>query len=293
MGRLLAELADSGARRSKSARRIAAYVLAQPQEVVNLSIGALASRVGVSEPTVGRFCTGLGLKGFPDFKLTLAAELARRDVHVAGDIGAGDSCAEVIAKVFDAAHASLQATLGGLDPGVVEAVVARLRGAHSIVIVGQGASASVAQDAQHKMLRFDVPVLAHADNLTQRMAAAGLGAADCLLCISFTGRTRPVLEVAALAAAGGATVIGLTDPASPLAAASQLVLPVASSEDTDIYIPMSSRLAQLAVIDVLTTRLAMAQGGDYPAQFRRIKESQLSTRTRKRGRASGGPQAGG
>ncbi len=282
MGRLLAELADSGARRSKSARRIADYVLAQPAEVVSLSIGELARRVGVSEPTVGRFCTGLGLKGFPDFKLNLAAELARQDFHVAGDIVPGDSCADVITKVFDAAHASLQSTRGGLDPGVVEAVVARLRAARSIVIVGQGASASVALDAQHKMLRFDIPVLAHPDNLTQRMAAAGLGADDCLLCISYTGRTRPVIDIARIADATGATVIGLTAPSSPLAGVARFVLPVASGEDTDLYIPMSSRLAQLAVIDVLTTRLAMAQGEDYPAQFRRIKESQLSTRVGKR-----------
>ncbi|NND68222.1 MAG: SIS domain-containing protein [Halioglobus sp.] len=292
MGRLLAELADSGARRSKSARRIASYVLAQPAEVVNLSIGALASEVGVSEPTVGRFCTGLGLKGFPDFKLTLAAELARQDFHVAGDIDAGDSCADVMTKVFDAAHASLQATLGGLDPGAVEAVAEQLRAARSILIVGQGASASVAQDAQHKMLRFNVPVLAPADNLTQRMTAAGMGANDCLLCISYTGRTRPVIEIAELATSAGATVIGLTAPASPLAEAAQFVLPVASGEDTDIYIPMSSRLAQLAVIDVLTTRLAMAQGQDYPAQFRRIKQSQLSTRTSKTGGVTGGTQPG-
>ena len=74
---LLASLKDSSARRSKSASKLAACVLDDPEAVLGMSTAALAARVGVSEPTVNRFCTGLGLKGFPDFKLQLAAELAR------------------------------------------------------------------------------------------------------------------------------------------------------------------------------------------------------------------------
>ena len=98
MGQLLTNLADSGARRSKTAHKIASYVVNNPAAVINMSIAALAARIGCSEPTVNRFCTGLGLKGFPDFKLHLAQELARREFHVAQDIDAQDSCSGVVAN---------------------------------------------------------------------------------------------------------------------------------------------------------------------------------------------------
>lgn len=285
MRSLLTDLGDSSVPRSKSARKIAAFVLRAPETVVDMPIASLAAKTGVSEPTVARFCTGLGLKGFPDFKLTLAAELARGEFRVAQDINIDDSCAAVIGKVFESAHASLQATLLGLDAGIVEQVVNSLSKARSILICGQGASSSVALDAQHKMLRFEVPVIVHPDNLNQRMSAAGLGAQDCLLCISYTGRTIPVIEIARMARTSGARVIGLTAEGSPLARECDAVLPVASSENTDVYIPMSSRLAQLAVIDVITTRLAMRQGKDFPQRIKAIKQSQLATKLGKeRGR---------
>jgi RpiR family carbohydrate utilization transcriptional regulator len=283
MGQLLTELADSGAKRSKAAHKIASYVVSNPAAVINMPIAAVAAEIGCSEPTVNRFCTGLGLKGFPDFKLRLAQELARREFHVAQDIDAQDSCSGVVAKVFESAHASLQTTLEGLDPAAIDAVVARLHDARTIVICGQGASSSVAQDAQHKMSRFEVPVLAHQDNLMQRMSAAGLSERDCLLCISYTGRTIPLIEIAELGRESGASLIGITAPASPLAQLCDLVLPVVSTEDTDLYIPMTSRIAQLAVIDVITTRLAMVQDENYPQRFRHIKQSQLTTRLNRRG----------
>ena len=232
----------------------------------------------MSEPTVNRFCTGLGLKGFPDFKLRLAAELARREYHIAQDISAEDSCAGMMSKVFDAAHACLYDTLAGLDANLVDRAVHVLSGVRSITLCGQGASSPVALDAQHKLMRFGIPVIAHSDNLNQRMAAAALTDRDCLVCISYTGRTLPVVEIAALGRDAGATVIGITAAASPLAQNCDLVLPVDTREDTDLYTPMTSRIGQLAVVDVITTRMAFFQGEDFPEHLGRIKQSLQATR---------------
>lgn len=278
MGQLLSELRNTEAKRSKSAKRIAEYVLTDPAVVIDMSIASLAGKVGVSEPTINRFCTGLGLKGFPDFKLQLAGELARREFHVAQNIDPDDSCASVMAKIFESAHASLHTTLQNLDAGAIEQAAATLQQARSITICGQGASSSVALDAQHKLLRFDIPVIAHLDNLNQRMAATGLRDDDCLICISYTGRTIPIIEIAKMGRGAGATVIGITAAGSKLAAQCDLVLPVESGEDTEIYTPMTSRIAQLTVIDVLSTRLAMLQPDTFPEDMKRMKQSVQKTR---------------
>jgi RpiR family carbohydrate utilization transcriptional regulator len=275
---LLADLGNSEAKRSKSARKIAAHVLSDPQAVVSMSIATLATQVGVSEPTVNRFCTGLGLKGFPDFKLSLAGELARRQPGITRDISADDSSSHVIAKIFESTHACMNSVQDSLDDRIVEEVVTALDSARSIVLCGLGASASVAMDAQHKLLRFGTPVIAHTDVINQRMTTASLTGTDCLICISYTGRTKAMVEVAQLGLASGATIIGITTPGSPLARHCELILPVSSEEDTELYTPMTSRIAQLVLVDVLATRLAIKKGPEFSTHLRQVKESLNHTR---------------
>ena len=276
---LLTDLADPRAKRSKSAHKLASCVVADPDAIVSMSTAALAALAGVSEPTVNRFCTGLGYKGFPDFKLALAGELARRQPRIAEDIEQTDSTGVVVAKVFESTHASLTNAQQHLELEALHQAVDLLAGARSISLCGLGASASVALDAQHKLLRFQIPVMAHTDIINQRMAATGLGQGDCLICISYTGRTSAIVELAQLAARSGADVLGITAPDSPLALACDLVLGVDSGEDTDIYTPMTSRIAQLVIIDVLATSLALRQGEDFAEHLQAVKRNLGSTRS--------------
>ncbi len=275
---LLTNLADNSIKRSKSAQKIASYVLRDPQSVTGMPIAALAAAVGVSEPTVNRFCTGLGCRGFPDFKVQLAGELAARRPRVARNVDPEDSTAVIAHKIFDATHASLQAAEAGLDAASIDRAVALLDEARSITLCGAGASASVALDAQHKLLRFGIPVSAHSDELNQRVAATSLREGDCLVCISYTGRTRALLEVAQLATDAGASVMGITSPDAPLAEHCDLVLPVQTDEDTELYTPMSSRIAQLAIVDIVTTRLAVGRGEAFANHLRNVKQSLSPTR---------------
>lgn len=275
---LLANLRDSTAQRSRSAHKLAACVLDDPEAILGMSTSALAQRAGVSEPTVNRFCTGLGLKGFPDFKLQLAAELARQQPRVAPNVEAGDSSSQVIAKLFEAARASLDRVQAGLDDGAVESAVQRLAGARSISLCGLGASASVAIDAQHKLMRFGIPATAYTDIINQRVLTSNLGPEDCVICISYTGRTRAMRELAALAQTSGATVIGITAPSSPVAEHCDTVLAVEEGEDTELFTPMTSRLAQLVVIDVLCTRWALLKGPEYRDHLQSMKQVLSETR---------------
>ena len=136
----------------------------------------------------------------------------------------------------------------------------------------------MALDAQHKLMRFGVPATAYTDVINQRVLTTNIHSGDCLLCISWTGRTRAMAELAELAAAAGAAVIGITAPGSPVAAHCSPVLAVEGGEDTELFTPMTSRLAQLVVIDVLATRWALLRGGDYQAHLARMKQVLADTR---------------
>jgi RpiR family carbohydrate utilization transcriptional regulator len=276
---ILVELRNSRTRRSKSAQKLATCVLSDPAAILGMSAAAVATRVGVSEPTVGRFCKSMGLKGFPDFKLQLAAELARQPPRVAQDIEAEDSVSQVIAKIFDSTRASLDAAQASLDKHMVEQATTALDQARKIVLFGLGASAPVAMDAEHKLLRFSTPVVAVTDAINQRMISASLGPGDCVVCISYSGRTILMEQAAALARDNGATIIGITTPLTPVADQCDLVLGVESGEDTEQYTPMTSRVAQLVVIDVLITRLALRKGPEFSVHLKRIKQALASTRS--------------
>ncbi len=275
---ILTDLADPRRKRSKSAHKIAACVLVDPEAILSTTTASLAAMAGVSEPTVNRFCTGLGYKGFPDFKLSLAAELARKQPRITRDIDPDDSAGKVAAKIFESTHASLSNTQDHLDLGALQDVVAAMGKARSVAFCGLGASASVALDAQHKLLRFPTPVMAHTDIINQRMVAVGLSPDDLLVCISYTGRTEAIIEVAELARERHCQVVGITSPDSPLAKACSLVLGVESGEDTDRYTPMTSRIAQLVIVDIIATCLALEQPAEFGDHLQEIKRNLGKTR---------------
>jgi RpiR family carbohydrate utilization transcriptional regulator len=81
-----------------------------------------------------------------------------------------------------------------------------------------------------------------------------------VVAIPHTGRTKDIFESVMTARDGGAELIAITSPDSPLALAASLALPVDTSEDTDLFMPMISRLAHLAVVDVLATGTALRRG---------------------------------
>lgn len=275
---ILSDLADPRSKRSKSAHKIAACVVADPQAILSTTTASLAAMTGVSEPTVNRFCTGLGYKGFPDFKLALAGELARNQPRITRNIDPDDSAGKVAAKIFESTHASLSNTQDHLDLGALQDVVEAMGSARSVAFCGLGASASVALDAQHKLLRFPIPVMAHTDIINQRMLAVGLSPNDLLICISYTGRTTDIIELAELARERNCPVVGITSPDSPLARTCSLVLGVESGEDTDLYTPMTSRIAQLVIVDIIATCLALRQPREFSEHLREIKRNLGKTR---------------
>ena len=59
-----------------SEQRVASYVLGQPNRVAHMAIAELAEAVGVTDPTIARFCQALGFTGFKAFKVALAKSLA-------------------------------------------------------------------------------------------------------------------------------------------------------------------------------------------------------------------------
>jgi RpiR family carbohydrate utilization transcriptional regulator len=275
---LLSNLAKPIQAFSKAEQKVADAILANPELTTRSSIARLAQSAEVSEPTVNRFCKRLGATGFPDFKLKLALSLASGARFINSAVAEDDTAPTFTPKIFNASIHALEKTRDSIDPKLIHHVIDEVVASKRIYFFGQGNSGPVAQDAEFKFFRFNTPVSAHQDPLMQRMLAAASKPGDLLFIISYTGRTIGLVETARLARDSLATVISITAPASPLARASDLAITLDVGEDTDEYLPMTSRLAQLTLLDVIATGVTLRQGQAHLPHLARIKASLASTR---------------
>ena len=104
--------------------------------------------------------------------------------------------------------------------------------------------------------------------------AALLDGRDVAIAISHSGRTLEIVQAAQVAGRAGATTIAITNnPKSPLARACDLVLVTAVSESTFRSGAMASRIAQLAILDFLYTRIAQADYDTISANLQRTLDA--------------------
>ncbi|MGK0500095.1 MAG: RpiR family carbohydrate utilization transcriptional regulator [Oceanicoccus sp.] len=276
---VLLQLNKALATLSRAESLLAKVILADPEKVVNISTAELAKLAGVSDPMVSRLSKTLGCKSFPDFKVQLAQSLVTRESFISEAVDPGDGVSSYIDKRINANQAALEYIRGHLQPDIIEAAVTALSAAQQILIFGLGGSAAVAQDAQHKIFRLGIPTIAYSDHLMQRMAAAGADENTVVLIFSVTGRTETTLEVADIVKQSEATLIAITGPDSPLGQLADITIPSGDElEDTTIYIPMTTRIVILTVIDILATGMALSQGEAGDQRLLKIKHSLDATK---------------
>jgi RpiR family carbohydrate utilization transcriptional regulator len=266
---------------SKAESRIAQAILADPDATVNITTADLARLAEVSDPMISRFCRTLGCSSFPDFKVQLAKSLASSISLISEAVSPGDDAITYIEKRISANQAALEYIRGKLDPAVIEKAVIALSNSSQIDIFGMGGAAAIAKDAQHKLFRLGIPTIAYEDHLMQRMAAAAANKSTTILLISFTGRTQSMVDIAKIAKASNATLIAITSPNSPLAKLADLTITSGDElEDTTIYVPMTTRIIILTIIDIIATGLALEKGAEIDEHLQKIKHSLDSTRVR-------------
>ena len=98
--------------------------------------------------------------------------------------------------------------------------------------------------------------------------------------ISASGRTADLIRSVELARDAGAEVVAITASGSPLARAASVTLAADVPEDPDVYSPMTSRIAHLAVIDVLAVGVALAAGPELVKRLERTKQTLRDKRIR-------------
>lgn len=258
---------------SRTERRLSNVVLESPEAAAHMTLSTFAQAAGVSQPTAIRFCRKFGCGGFSEFRIAIAQAAARGALYVHREIQADDSLPEVVSKVFASSVDTLQTVAQRLDLGVIERAVRLVAAAQRIELLGTGLSSVAAIDAHQKFMRLGVPTVFHGDGHLQRMSCATLGPGDVAIAFSYTGRIRDFLRTCETVLERGADLVAVTRSETELAAIATETIAIDTLENTFVYAPMTTRLAHLAVVDVLATAVALQGGPEGVATIRRVKRA--------------------
>jgi len=243
---------------TKAEKKVADYVLENVPEVIYLSITELAEKCGTGETTIVRFCRRIGLSGFQEFKLNIAKEIAEPETSIHENISFNDPLEVLVQKITTENTLALSNTVKLLSLSELEKAVDAIINARKIQFYGVGASGYTALDAKYKFMRLGLNVDANLDAHIQAISAVSLTEKDVAVGISFSGSTKDTVETCKLAKEAGAKVIAITNYArSPITSVADIVLLTSAKETPLRSGALTSKIAQLHILDILYTAVAV------------------------------------
>ncbi len=254
MGKIILDIKINYEAFSKSEKKIADFLMENPNNLLPLYITELAEKCDTSEATIVRFAKRLGFDGYQQLKLAIAQESNIRPVSE--NITSQDDAFDILSKVCEDIYCSLEKTKQAIDKKALQNCCDKLLSASKILVFGLGNSASVALDTAHKMFRLGLNAIAYTDNHMQAIAAAHTNEKSVVIGISHSGRSKDIIQALQTAKERAATTISLTNYGkSPIEKVSDILLCTVSDETNYRILGLSSRIAQLAIVDTIYSYL--------------------------------------
>jgi DNA-binding MurR/RpiR family transcriptional regulator len=263
----------------ESEKKAADYIESHPNEVIYLSISALAEKSDVSEASIIRLCKALGYEGYQDLKINMAKFLIEPVRYIYEELDENDDVGKIIHKVMVSNMKAIEDTLKILDKSEVEKAINVLSKARKIEFYGVGGSGEVAFDAHHKFFKLGIPCIAYNDPHMQIMSASMLGKGDVVVGISHSGSTKDIVDSLETAKKAGAATICITSSEnSPVTKVSSIKLIISAKELAYRTEPMASRIAQLSVIDVLSVGVALRRENQTIVNLEKARKALIKKR---------------
>lgn len=241
---------------------IGRFILEHPIEASRMTINEMSSHLNMADSTIFKFTQSLGYNGFREFRNDLLADAYDPQISVHENVHPNDSAADIAQVVFQSSIKSLTDTRNLLDAKALEKAVDIILESNRMSFHGFGGSNSVAYDAYLKFLHSAKPCVYVMDYHVQLIQATRLGEHDCALLITHTGLTKEIIQIAKALKQGGTRIIAITSyPTAYLKEYADVIL-VSLSEETGYRSEsLSSRIAQLAIIDSIYTAVMFRAPG--------------------------------
>lgn len=244
---------------TKSDQKLAQYILAEQQNITNMTMADIAGGAGVSEGSVVRFLNKIGIKKLLDLKLSIAKSAEEKHVPE------GSLSAAVADEFLDV----VRNTASLMDPVRLRQAVDLLENSAQVYFFGVSVSGIAAITGENSFLRLGKPVHAIQEGHMQTIVAAGMNSQDTVVVFSLTGNTRDTCEAAALARQHGAKILSITSYVnSQLARISDVVLQTSAKEEIINGGRITGLISQIYVLDCLKREYTRR----HTAQITRLKE---------------------
>lgn len=258
-------------------QKIADFILSNPRDVIYMSVTELAEKCEVGDGTVVRFAHDIGLSGYQELKLILSRDLSSSFEYVLEDVLPEDPLEDIVRKITNRNLKAIADTTQLIDMNSLNRAIEAISKARKVEFYGVGASGFTALEAKYKFLRIGVLCDALTDPHLQAMSASTLTPKDVAVGISHSGATKDTIESIKVAKEAGAITICITNFArSPITKFTDIVLLTASPEAPLTSGAIRSIVAQLHVLDLLFTGVAMRLRGQAIKYTERTAQAVLN-----------------
>lgn len=254
---------------SRTQRNIARFILEHTGELRRLSITQLAEKIGVDPSSITRFCQMQGFKGYSDFRFLVTHNLASALPEKNDIIGVNDGAAAILEKLKSFCQKTVGEVFELLDPKSVESAAQKIYGAKNVHIYAQDGSITSAKYAQFMFIQIGVPCYAFTDRLFAVPASENLTPDDVVLCISFSGDAKIVLDAAKNAKEKKAAIIAVTGfSASGLAGIADVLLSYNSRVPDDLRYMHLIYVCELSIISAIHSMILNKHRRELELQIR-------------------------
>lgn len=271
-GDILARIRDLEPRLSRAQTKIARAIFTYPALFVERPIEELGPWIGVSAPTITRFCRTVGCEGLRDLKLRVMGSM-RVGPRYLSPQDPPETFEAVREQALMRAQNALTIAGGMLEEDAIDRALDALLSAGTVYAFGGGGVSSwLIDEFQNRFFRLGVRVIPSSDALMHTMLAATLDRGDVVVCFSLGGVSPDLVETARIAADYGATTIAITPPGSDLADNVDIALGVWVPDEGDVLGPTAMRYAVMIAVDVLAFAAAVRTRPKAMEKLRRIKQ---------------------
>jgi DNA-binding MurR/RpiR family transcriptional regulator len=265
--------------------RLATWLLEQRGQIVDLPISRFAQETGVTETTIVRFCKGVGYSGYRELRWALVQSVGiakglqagadERTPPKAGDGSLLSLAKEVVARNADV----LMWTPQLLNEESLERAIEALSKATTVYLVGFGSSAPIALDLYQRLLRLGIRAISCSDPHILTVITTNLDPDAVLFGITYSGKSRDLVDALKAARERKATTIVLTSNGGAAAARLADVLVISAVQpEMKARETVATRISQLAIVDILCTALTIklrksdtAEGDAFEREITRVR----------------------
>jgi len=229
-------------------KKVADFILQNPQKAVDSNVSELAKQSGVSDATVVRMCHHIGYSGYYQFRITLARDLGKK-LHSGLEISKSSGAVE---KLFEQYAKNILSIGKTIKPNTMWNSVNLLKTCKEVHVIAVGNTCVLSQYMGFRLGRLGIKS-SYGMSAEYFMNHVNLADSnDIVLAISKSGTSKPVLLGMELAKERGLKTIAITaHEQSPISKLANYVL-LASGKDEDLnYYEDYAQTNMMATIDAL------------------------------------------